>query len=96
MVLYCDSIILYLYSIFLPVLNRSGDMCVEFRYNMYGFHIGALQVVLRSGTSDYNSRWEMTGEQSDRSEWRQARVTLNGVGSSQKVKVDERGAGWEG
>ncbi|ELT88550.1 hypothetical protein CAPTEDRAFT_184991 [Capitella teleta] len=69
--------------IFVPNLDRSGDMCVEFRYNMYGFHIGTLRLITRNSFNDETTEWEMIGEQGN--QWTEQRVTLTDVQRSDLI-----------
>ncbi len=38
------SLVPVIYRILLPELSTTGDLCVEFQYHMYGFHMGSLAV----------------------------------------------------
>jgi len=63
------------------VVEGSGalDGCMTFMYHMRGYHIGALQVLQRTGSRD-QIRWQLSGPQTDREDvhgWRLAAVPLH-------------------
>lgn len=60
----------------LPVLPTLGPVCVTFAYNMYGFHIGTLQVVKMIGTQETDIVWSLSGQQSESSIWFLTNVTV--------------------
>ena len=64
----------YVGRILLPRVGRSGNVCVDFRYHMYGFHIGRLEVYIRRGSSNLSPTWTLAGEQG--TQWKQKRLTM--------------------
>ena len=70
-------------SLLTPPINRNGDLCAEFMYNMYGFHIGTLEVFTRDGFSADATQWSETGQRG--SQWLQGRATLTNFRSGSRV-----------
>lgn len=60
--------------VLLPQVGRSGEVCIDFRYHMYGFHIGRLEVYVRRGSTNLAPAWTLAGEQGN--QWKQKRLTV--------------------
>ncbi|XP_073232940.1 MAM domain-containing glycosylphosphatidylinositol anchor protein 2-like [Porites lutea] len=57
-----------------PGSSAGGGKCLSFWYHMYGAHINALRVYVRSGSKD-TLLWSKTGTRGDK--WLQATLTVN-------------------
>ena len=57
-----------------PGSSAGGGKCLSFWYHMYGAHINALRVYVRSGSKD-TLLWSKTGTRGDK--WLQAALTVN-------------------
>ena len=57
-----------------PLLNFTGDMCLEFSYHMYGSTIGALKVII----NDTETVFSATGNLGDG--WLESRTTVSLLG----------------
>ena len=73
--------------ILLPDLSYNGDVCIEFFFNMFGFHIGQLEIFTRDNGNGFNDqqRWTMVGPQGR--QWRQQRTTINNLQRGQQVRI---------
>ena len=76
----------YACRILLPDLSYNGDVCIEFFFNMFGFHIGQLEIFTRDNGNGFNDqqRWTMVGPQGR--QWRQQRTTINNLQRGQQVR----------
>ena len=54
--------------------EREGDYCIRFSYNMYGWHIGQLDVSVASRTRGIQVTGSIEGEQTKRSVWRTMQI----------------------
>ena len=57
-----------------PGSSAGGGKCLSFWYHMYGAHINALRVYVRSDSKD-TLLWSKTGTRGDK--WLQAALTVN-------------------
>ena len=71
------------YSLVLPPAAWNGPSCLSFFYHMRGWHIGELQVILRSSARVGDEIvWYLSGHQSD--DWLMGMVTV-AISTNDKV-----------
>ena len=74
--------VLYFISICFPESSYRGDACIDFRYSMYGHHIGQLQLFTRtSPESREDLAWMEEGQQGEG--WQYQEVTIENVRGKQ-------------
>ncbi|XP_072347129.1 MAM domain-containing glycosylphosphatidylinositol anchor protein 2 isoform X2 [Scyliorhinus torazame] len=82
-----------------PYGSTNSAYCVSFYYNMYGKHIGTLNVFLRfkgfkGSTITENLIWTMSGNQGE--QWMYANININPSGTFQLIFEGIRGPSIEG
>ena len=71
-------------SITTQALNVDGDICVEFAYNMYGFHVGTLELFTRDAFNTDTVQWTQAKQQGNR--WIQQRSTVSNFRPGSQVR----------
>jgi hypothetical protein len=82
--------------IFFPKLNFVGDVCVDFYYHMYGFHIDTLSLLLNNaGSNTPVQLWSRTNEIGN--VWMHGSVSTTLTGSSSQLQfIGVRGLEFSG
>ncbi|CAD5119879.1 DgyrCDS8464 [Dimorphilus gyrociliatus] len=59
-----------------PALSSGGQHCLEFMYNMYGFHIGKLSI-FKESANKLEEVWALSKQQTTSTIWRKATVSIS-------------------
>lgn len=61
--MYKQFLELLFFRIWLPYLEKRGQACLTFNYNMYGFHISLLEMVIKRADGKTDVPFQMEGQQ---------------------------------